>query len=170
MAVYMIIFGAAVRADGAPSGTLVRRVEGAVAAGKGQTEARYMPTGGRGSTGYVEAEIMRDMLIAAGIGSDRIVVEDQARDTLESVRLCDALLRRAGDAAHIVTCTSPYHLPRCALLFRLLGWSVQIPRMPSDFGKLPVRKLVFFALKEVLALPYDVFLLLAIRRRGNASG
>jgi uncharacterized SAM-binding protein YcdF (DUF218 family) len=163
VATYLVIFGAAVRADGSPSGTLARRVEGAVAAGRTLPGARYMPTGGRGATGFVEAEVMRAMLLAAGVPAYSIVPEDAARDTLESVRLCDALLRRAGDCDRVVPCTSRYHLPRCAVLFRLAGWQVQVPAMPGDAGRLPWRKLLWYHLKEAAALPYDAALLLGAR-------
>ena len=159
MAVYLIIFGAAVLADGSPSGTLVRRVEGAVRAARSYRDPVFMPTGGKGTAGYVEAEVMRAMLLAAGVPADRIVEEGQARDTVESVRLCDVLLRLAGDVDHVLTCTSRYHLPRCVLLLRLLGWPVRVPQMPQDYVRLPTGKLIRFTLKEIVATPYDAMLL-----------
>jgi uncharacterized SAM-binding protein YcdF (DUF218 family) len=164
MSRWYVIFGAAVRTDGAPSGTLARRIEGALAAAAGDDDARFMPTGGLGATGYVEAEVMRRMLLAAGIAPDRIVAEGAARDTLESVRLCDDLLRRAGEVAQVVVCTSRYHQPRCALLLRMLGWRVAVPPMPGDQGRVAVWKLLAFHLKEVVALPYDAALLMLARR------
>ena len=167
MSVYYIIFGAAVRADGTPSGTLLRRVEGAVAAAAGDPGARFMPTGGRGASGHVEAEVMRALLIAQGIDPARIVPESEGRDTLESVRLCDALLRRLGQVDVVVPCTSRYHLPRCTLLLRLLGWRVRVPAMPSDRGRVPASRLLLFTLKEVPALPYDAALLLLAGRRAR---
>lgn len=166
MATYLIIFGAAVSADGTPSGSLQRRVDGAILAGRADAGMRFMPTGGRGATGYVEAEVMRDLLLAAGIAPARIIVEDRARDTLESVQLCNRLLRREGDVEYVEICTSRYHQPRCALLLRLLGWRVKVAHTPSDYGKLPIGKLVQFTLKEFVATPYDAVLLvigLAVR-------
>jgi uncharacterized SAM-binding protein YcdF (DUF218 family) len=59
----------------------------------------------------------------------------------------------------VTPCTSRYHLPRCAALFRALGWQVRIAAMPGDFGHLPFWKLAFFCLKEVVALPYDLALI-----------
>ncbi len=160
MTVYLIIFGAAVLADGTPSGSLARRVEGALAAAQLHADAIFMPTGGRGASGYVEAEVMRDMLIAAGVAPERIVVEDKGRDTLESVRLCDALLRRRGDVGHVEPCTSRYHILRCALLLRLTGWRVRKPHMPAEYGRLPIGMLIRFTLKELVATPYDAMLLI----------
>lgn len=167
MAVYLIIFGAAVHADGTPSGTLARRVKGALLAAKAYSDPCFMPTGGQGANGYVEAIVMRNMLIAAGIPANRIIMEDKARDTLESVRRCDALLRRRDNVTHVEACTSRYHLPRCALLLRLMGWSVQIPHMPADYGKVSTRKLIVYVLKEILATPYDATLLIVTRVIGK---
>ena len=157
---YYVIFGAAVRPDGRPSGTLARRVEGALAAAAGQADARFMPTGGLGATGYVEAEVMRRMLLEAGVAPKAILTETAARDTLESVRFCDVLLREAGDASVVIACTSRYHQPRCALLLRILGWRVETVPMPGDRGRVEVWKLITFYLKELVALPYDVVLLM----------
>ena len=163
MSVYFIIFGAAVGDDGRPSGTLRRRVAGALAAARGVAQARFMPTGAAGMNGFVEAEAMAGLLRQAGVADDAIILEPRARDTLESVRFCDALLRTQDDVDQVVPCTSRYHLPRCATLLRLCGWRVRLAPMPGDRGQLPAGKLVRFWLKEALALPYDAALLLAYR-------
>lgn len=161
MSNYLVIFGAAVRANGTPSGTLMRRIDGAVAAGHRVTNPCYMPTGGKGATGFVEAEVMRDMLIAQGVAPEAIMMEPHARDTLESIRLCDVLLRAADDVETVIPCTSRYHILRCATLLRLRGWKVRTMPMPGDAGLLPWRKLLWYYLKEILALPYDMVLLMA---------
>jgi uncharacterized SAM-binding protein YcdF (DUF218 family) len=165
MTTYLLIFGAAVTAEGAPSGTLARRIEGALAAAHGVADARFMPTGGAGANGIVEADVIARVLREAGVPAAAIAPERQARDTLESALLCDALLRAAGDADLVLPCTSRYHQPRCALLLRLLGWRVRIPPMPGDLGRLPLAKLCAYWAKEVAALPYDALLVLA--RRGK---
>jgi uncharacterized SAM-binding protein YcdF (DUF218 family) len=168
MSTYFVIFGAAVEADGTPSGTVQRRVEGALAAARGVAGARFLPTGGAGANGVVEAEVMRRLLREAGVPARAILVEGRAKDTLQSAFLCDALLKQAGDADLLVPCTSRYHLPRCALLLHLLGWRVRIPAMPGDFRHLPFPLFVRYWAKEALALPYDTMLMLA-RRSGAPS-
>jgi uncharacterized SAM-binding protein YcdF (DUF218 family) len=161
---YYIIFGATVREDGRPSGTLARRIQGALEAAASNPRSRFMPTGGQGASGHVEAEVVRRLLRDAGVPLGHIVVEPRARDTLQSIRLCDTLLRTAGDVDRVIPCTSRYHVPRCALLLRLLGWRVRLTPMPSDLGHLPLWKLATFYLKELIALPYDIILLLCDRR------
>jgi uncharacterized SAM-binding protein YcdF (DUF218 family) len=115
----------------------------------------------------VEAEVMRVMLINSGIQPDAILIESEARDTLESIILCDSILRGQNDVLEVVPCTSRYHVPRCAVLFRLMGWRVRTVVMPGDLGALPLRKLGWYYLKELLAFPYDASVLLA--KRGLAK-
>lgn len=165
MSTYFVIFGAAVRDDGTPSGTIIRRVEGALAAAQNNNTARYMPTGGPGPNGHVEAEIIKSLLLRNGVPNDMITSETMACDTLDSVIRCNTLLRTAGDAEWITPCTSPYHLPRCVFLFRALGWKVKIASMPGDFGVLPLHKLFLYILKEIVALPYDLILLVLSRNK-----
>jgi uncharacterized SAM-binding protein YcdF (DUF218 family) len=159
-----VIFGAAVKPDGRPSGSLQRRVDGAVAIAETLGEGLFLATGGQGRFGAPEANVIRDLLMARGVQPDRILLEDQAHDTLESVRLCDAILRARGDVGLVVPCTSGYHLPRCALLFRLLGYPVRTWPMPGDRPHLGGFKWLRYVAKEVIALPYDAVLLMLRRR------
>ena len=152
MTSYLVIFGAAVRPDGEPSGTLRRRVEGAVAAARGRSGVCFLCSGGMSAGGHVEADIIRRMQLAHGIPETAILLEREGRDTLHQVRLCDALLRGRSDVDEVIPCTSRYHIPRCAVLLRTLGWPVRIAPMPGDLGLLPWRKLLWYYCKEVVAL------------------
>ena len=169
MAVYLVIFGAAVREDLTPSGSLERRVRVALAFASGLTRPMFLGTGGVGRYGPSEASVIRDLLLRAGVPAERILVEDRARDTLESVRNCDSILAGRGDVECVAPCTSLYHVPRCALLFRLLGYRVRIPPTQDDRSHLGLRKWLYFILKEVVALPYDAVLLL-LGRAGKTIG
>ncbi len=160
----LVIFGAAVRADGSPSGSLQRRVEGAVAAARGLDAPLIIPSGGIGRYPPAEAIVMRDLLLAAGVDEAQIMLEPLARDTLETVRFVDALLRDRDDVGRLLVCTSRYHQPRCAMLFRLLGYTVVAPAMPADRPALGFAKWARYVMKEAIATPYDVALLLGGRR------
>ena len=121
---YVIVFGAAVRPNAKPSLALRRRIDSAAAGAREHPRAMIMPTGGTGTHGPAEAAVMKQALVDGGIPARRIVPECEGRDTLESILLCDRLLKKRGDCERIVVCTSRYHQPRCALLFRLLGYRV----------------------------------------------
>ena len=164
VAAYLVIFGAAVRADGSPSGSLVRRVEGALAFARTIANARFIATGGIGRHGPAEAVVIRDLLMRGGIAEPDIFLEDKAHDTLDSIERCHAILAQHADVELVVPCTSRYHQPRCAALFSLLGYAVRVPPMPAERPQLPLLKWVLYMMKEFVALPYDAVLLL-IRHR-----
>lgn len=151
----LIVFGATVNADGAPSGTLLRRVEGALAIGRSLRDPVYLATGGNGGGGRTEAEVVRALLVDAGVPPARILVEPTASDTLESALRCDEILRRRHDVERVIPCSSNYHLPRCALLMRLMGYRVERHAMPTERPHVSRWLLFLYGVKECLALPYD---------------
>ncbi|MEO8317090.1 MAG: YdcF family protein [Bradyrhizobium sp.] len=163
MAVYFVIFGAAVRADGTPSGSLARRVEGALALARDVRPRLFLATGGVGRYGPAEAQVIRNLLLAAGAQEQEILTEDRATDTLQSVLFCHAILRGRSDVDLLVPCSSGYHNFRCALLFRILGYSVRIGRMPPELAHLGLWRWSRYVVKEIVALPYDAALLLCRR-------
>lgn len=162
---YFVIFGAAVRPDGSPSGTLRRRVEGAYGLAIGNPRAKFLPTGGQGKFGPAEALVMRDLLVYLGVKAEQIIPEDQAGDTLTSVQNCAAILRRRGDVRSVTVCSSPYHNPRCQILLRLLGIPARRGRMPSDRPALGTKKWIYYWFRDMMAIPFDVVLLLLSKLR-----
>ncbi len=138
---------------------LERRIQGAAAIYRGLGEAILIVTGGGG-----EAAVMRDGLLALGVPDGAILVEDTARDTLQSVRLCDVILRGRDDVNLVVPCTSNFHQPRCAVLLRALGWRVRRFHNPPDRPHVPSPTWLGYLAKEALATPYDLALI-KLRRR-----
>lgn len=163
MTTYLVVFGAAVRPDGAPSGTLARRCELAANVGSRISDATWLVTGGQGRFGPPEGVVMRDMLVGMAIASERIVVEAKARDTLESIRLCSGIMRDRGDADRVIVCSSGYHSPRCVLLLRVLGFRTTAARAASDRRYLGLAKWLKYVLKELIATPWDVAILIGLR-------
>jgi len=150
----IVIFGAAVRPDGRPSETMRRRVTAAVELGEALGGAPlYVPTGGQGRHGREESAVMAKLLRDWGVDPDRILEEPTGTDTLSSARAVAALLRGRAGTVHPVS--SGYHLPRCALLLRLLGLPVGQGRA-AQAG--PGFREWRWRLREVPALPYDAAL------------
>lgn len=158
-----MIFGAAVREDGSPSGSLRRRCEAALRAGRQCAAPLYLVTGGVGRHGPAEGVVMRDWLIGHGVDAASIIVEDQARDTLQSVRLCARLLKQRDDVQRLRVCSSAYHAPRCVLLLRLVGLPCDAVPMPSDRPFLGTATWLRYVLKEWIATPWDLLLLGALK-------
>ncbi len=160
---YYIIFGAAVRPGGEASGALRRRVEHAFIAASADPDAMFLVTGGVGAHGPSEARVMTNLLVERGIPEHRVVLEENATDTLESALECTRILRDRGDAARVHVCTSSYHVPRCRLLIRILGISTRPLPIESDRLCLGRSKWSYYVLREAAAIAWDG-LLLAVRR------
>ena len=165
----IVIFGAAVRADGRPSGALRGRVEAAAAFGqrlaaRGQPPL-YVPTGGVGRHGPAEAQVMARLLTDLGVSPRDILPEPTGTDTVSSVRAVRRLLE--GRERRVYAATSFYHLPRCVLLLRLAGlraWAAPPPAVPAATG---LCRRWYWRLREVPALPLDAAIMLALRLSGR---
>lgn len=159
----IVVFGAAIRPDGRPSGTLRRRVEGAYRFGRSLSDPLYLVTGGVGRYGPAEAVVMGEQLRRLGVPDHRIVVEDQGSDTLSSAVLCRDLLRARPDRGGLYVCSSTYHIPRCRMLLRMLGLRTRATPMASDRPALGTPKWFYYVVREAAALPYDA-IAMALRR------
>ena len=158
---WFVVFGAAVRPDGSASGTLRRRVEGAVRAAEACRSAMFLVTGAVGKYGPAEADVMRDILLKHSVEPDRIICEREGHDTLSSViNTAHIIETKAHSAEKVVVCSSAYHNPRCVWLFRLAGINSTWAPMPSDRPHLPWSKLIFFYAKEPPAIIWDTLMIL----------
>ena len=103
----------------------------------------------------------------------RILLECEARDTLESVRLCTRILRRRPDVGRVMVSTSSYHRLRCTLLFRLAGFDSTALPTASDRPYWAGASGCATSLKELMATPWDAALLLgtssAVRSDGRSA-
>jgi len=128
----------------------------------------YLPTGGALHGGPPEAHVIRRLLREAGVRPNRILVEDRAEDTLQSVLHCAEIIRRL-DCEAVIVCTDRYHIARCRSLFRLAG----IPTVAAPFLRAPapagMQRWLVSCVREAVALPFDALLLLAARVRGRLS-
>ncbi|MDT7950105.1 MAG: YdcF family protein [Acetobacteraceae bacterium] len=159
----VIIFGAAVRAGGQPSGALRARVAAALETGRALDDPIYMPTGGQGRFGRPEAVVMGDALVAGGVRREDIQLEPTGRNTMRSALACAALLRGNGRPAYVAT--SAYHMPRCVLLLRLAGVRARPGRTTGMAASKRWSKRWFWRLRELPAVPIDSMLLVAWRLR-----
>ncbi len=108
---------------------------------------------------------MRDLLLAGGVADERIVVETEARDTLQSVRHCTRLLDQLPTRPRLVVCSSSYHQPRCVWLLRLAGFECRPAPASSDRPHIGWAKWLRYSLKECIATPWDLAILWALKMR-----
>ncbi|MGV8954553.1 MAG: YdcF family protein, partial [Cypionkella sp.] len=95
-------------------------------------QARLVLSGGSGALeGEVEAEaaIAAKFFVAMGIAPNRLVLEDQSRNTAENAQGTAALLGDVSGVTMLVT--SAFHMPRSVGLFRKVGMAV-VP-WPVDY-------------------------------------
>lgn len=158
------IFGAAVRADGRPSPALARRIGYGVEAARVRPDAPVFCSGAAGEVGPTEASVMATMLAEAGVSADRIVLDEESRDTFESV-LAVGRFAKARGIGKIVVCSDRYHLPRIRLMLHTLGVSTIAGPLLEGRGGTPLRYWTYMRAREVLATPYDVALVMGHRLR-----
>ena len=151
---YYVIFGAAIREPGMPSRAMERRVRGAIQSAAGRDNPVFLVTGGVGRYPPSEASLMAKLLRAQGIGEGRIVLEDQAQDTLDSAIFCAWILKRDSNLGRVVLCTDGYHLFRCRVLFFLLGLRTVGEGVEGSFQESGAPLWCFHILREWLALIY----------------
>jgi len=108
------------------------RLTDAVVLARRYPEARVVFSGGSGlleTAGETEAETAGRFLLAMGIAPERLVLEDQARNTDENADLTAALL--SENVGNIILVTSAFHMPRSVGLFRQVG--IEVIAWPTDY-------------------------------------
>ena len=112
---------------------------------------------------------MRLYLVERGIQDEMILSEPEGRDTLSSAIRCIEILRRRPDIRSVVLCSSSFHLPRCRLIFRVLGVATGAVAIRSDREIMGPRRWLRASAREVPAIVWDFMLALARRLRGAQS-
>ena len=83
-------------------------------------------------SGAFDSATAAQLLLGAGVPSERILFEDQSSDTCDSARRTRALIEpKPGERWLLVT--SAFHLPRAIACFRAVDWDVVA--YPADFRR-----------------------------------
>lgn len=147
----IVVFGAAVRADGRPSGALAGRIALARQLVGRWPRSIVFCSGAIGREGPSEASVIAQALRDV-IAADRLVLDEMSRDTLQTARAAADHARATG-IARVIACTDNWHQPRARMLLRLFGVSAGGARL--DHGHRPARRRARAYVRELLALPYD---------------
>lgn len=107
----IVVFGAAVGADGAPGPHLRSRLELALDHARRDPSARVVVSGGAVHNAHNEGQVMAAWLTARGVEPSRIVVDPLARHTGDNGDNVAALLRGSG-VRRITLVTSRFHMAR----------------------------------------------------------
>jgi uncharacterized SAM-binding protein YcdF (DUF218 family) len=124
----IVVLGAKTLKDGRASRAIERRVQVAVALYRAGVAPVLLLSGG-GARAVPEAEVMRDLALAASIPDSALLVEPRSRNTLENATETARLLAARGTVP-VVLVTDRYHALRARVLFRLVGLSVRAVHAP----------------------------------------
>jgi uncharacterized SAM-binding protein YcdF (DUF218 family) len=137
----LIVLGCPTRPDGSPTSQQRSRVMEGVREFDRGVSRHIIMTGTAAHNRFVEAHAMAMLAKANGVPASAIVQEDQAHDTIQNIYYSDKIMEANGwHTAEVIS--SPYHLPRTALILRHfpeLRWKTQAAPWPPDYG--PWKKL-----------------------------
>ena len=134
-----VVLGGGISAHGDADPATVVRTQAAAALARERPLLAFVLTGrqsGRSGVTYAvsEAKWMAERLAADGVARDRMVLEDESRDTLGNAILVAARYLRRLEPRPLWIVTSAYHMPRSVLTFAAtLGasWPIRTRTSPS---------------------------------------
>ena len=115
----IVIPGARVDDNGLPGPSLQGRLDRALELYEQGWSKNFVCTGGRGESGFVEAEISRQVLIDAGVPESAIALEGMSHTTWENFTFARDEMRRKDWKSCLVV-TDPFHIQRCLWLAQMM--------------------------------------------------
>lgn len=109
--------------DNQMTSTLVSRVEKAYEYAKKNKDSMIIVSGGITKNNKVsEASLMKNTLMSYGLDEDRIITEENSKDTIENIKYCKNLISSGED---VVIISSHYHCARIKLIAKEQGLEVK---------------------------------------------
>lgn len=119
----IVVLGAA-QYDGKPSPVLRARLDHALDLYNRKFAPRIMTTGGAGGDPvFTEGGVGRSYLIAHGVSSEAVIVENESESTVESLAMAGEIMRRMGLHSVIVV-SDGYHIYRVKRMLQFRGLQV----------------------------------------------
>ena len=128
---FLILLGGGISKDGELPESVIKRVEKAAECLKQNPECICVVTGGTLDwLPYPEAPELKRQLVLSGVNSDKVLVEDQAKDTIQNFQLsCRMIAEFTGMGvdevlkALVVVVTNSFHLRRSEYLASRIGFT-----------------------------------------------
>lgn len=158
----IIVLGAGLRPDGAPSAALRRRASHAATLYERGYAPRLLCSGGYPSARIQRSEgnACREVLLELGIPDHAIFIEERSRSTEENAVYSKQVMEQNGWQTALVV-SDPYHLFRAGIIFTQVGVSHSVSPGVSPalghYGPAVIREVVALhwqLLKTILNLPY----------------
>ena len=143
----VVVFGAQVHDNGAPSTSLRDRMDTAIGLFKDRLVKKILVSGGVGDSGYNEALVMRDMAVKAGVPREDVVVDSGGVNTEATVRNSIPFFG-SEPPSRVLAVSQFYHLPRIKLAYQRAGWDVlTVPAGTST----PIQETPYLVAREIPA-------------------
>lgn len=128
---FMILLGGGISKDGELPESVIKRVEKAADYLKKNPECICVVTGGTLDwLPYPEAPELKRQLVLSGVNPNKILVEDQAKDTIQNFQLSCKMIAEYSEMsveevlkAPVVVVTNNFHLRRSEYLARRMGFT-----------------------------------------------
>lgn len=118
----LVVLGCRVYGGGRPSLMLSNRIQTAAAYLKAHPEVRCICSGGKGADEPIsEAECIYRELVKAGIGEERLLLEDESENTEENLAFSRRLLEENGLPLSVTVVTNDFHCYRSLAYARAAG-------------------------------------------------
>lgn len=114
-----VVLGNTVNKDGSLSTRLKKRLDKAIELYSNSVIPLILVSGGLGKEGFYEGDKMAEYLIANGIPSEKIIIDNHGNTTIETA---ENVKRLPLSAQSITIITQYYHISRTKLAFRKVGY------------------------------------------------
>ncbi len=156
----IVIFGAAIHRNGEPSAALLRRIGYGYAAAQQYPLAPILCSGGAVRPGSSEASVIAARLTAGGVAPERLILDEVSLNTWQNVAAA-VYWTRQGSHPSVVICSDAYHLPRIRMMLGYEGVRSLRGPVPAGPGTAPLGHWLAMCLREALAIPFYLALLIA---------
>lgn len=117
---YLVVLGAQMKANG-PSKALQYRLDEAIRYLEENPDTQVIVSGGQGADEHIsEAQGMQDYLVEKGIAPERIIMEDQSKNTFQNLTFSAEYLDRDEDAVGVVS--NDFHVFRATRIAKKAGY------------------------------------------------
>ncbi len=155
-------------------GGAVERLTAMVELARRYPDAKVIFSGGAGDIRQPElkeAHYIAPFVKSLGLDPERIIFEDEARNTVENAEITWRLAQPKAHETWLLV-TSAFHMPRAMGTFRKAGWTIQA--YPVDFGTSPEFVWQFFfnfsgGLSRLSGITHEIVGLVFYRLTGRSQ-
>ena len=154
----IIVLGGGVNRNGTPGSGHARRIRHAVTLYEKGFAPHILCTGGYDKPGWpkTEAVVCKELLIAAGVPEQAILMEEKSLSTEENVIESQRVMRDNGLKTALVV-SDNFHILRSAMLFHDYNLSISTSPAQVTTGPLPLDVAVLSSYREVGAFCWQAF-------------